>query len=194
MNAKQIIFSLLLVGIASGIIGFFVGKSNDIKITTKFIAGKTIRVDVPKEKLVIKYVIVPKVLSYVEKQRDTTYITSNPINKDSATVETVKDWNLERVYKDYLFKSDTLGTLGYDIHVQYNRIKSFSYNYTPVIKEVTKERKNTFIPYVSASYSTFNIVGIGLGTYYHNLGIGAEYQYNYDLQKKGLNMHVSIKF
>lgn len=194
MNAKQIIFILLLVGIASGIIGFFVGRSNDIKTTTKFIYGKTIRVDVPKEKLVTKYVIVPKVLSYVEKQRDTTYITSNPINKDSATVETVKDWNLERVYKDYLFKSDTIGTLGYDIHVQYNRIKSFSYNYTPIVKEVTKERKRTFIPYVSASYSTFNIVGIGLGSYYHNLGIGAEYQYNYDLQKKGLNMHVSIKF
>lgn len=194
MNAKQIIFSLILVGIVSGIIGFFVGRSNDIKITTKFIYGKTIHIDVPKEKLVTKYVIVPKVLSYVEKQRDTTYITSNPINKDSATVETVKDWNLDRVYKDYLFKSDTLGTLGYDIHVQYNRIKSFSYNYTPIVKEVTKERKRTFIPYVSASYSTFNILGVGLGTYYYNLGIGAEYQYNYDLQKKGLNLQFSIKF
>ena len=97
-------------------------------------------------------------------------------------------------YKDYLFKSDTLGTLEYNISVQYNRIKSFSYNYTPIYKEVTVERKRTFIPYVSTSYSTFNIVGIGLGTYYHNLGIGAEYQYNYDLQKKGLNMHFSIKF
>lgn len=194
MNAKQTIFSLLLVGIVSGIIGFFVGRSNDIKITTKFIYGKTIHIDVPKEKLVTKYVIVPKLLSYVEKQRDTTYITSNPINKDSAIEETVKDWNLDRVYKDYLFKSDTLGTLGYDIHVQYNRIKSFSYNYTPIVKEVTKERKNTFTPYVSASYSTFNIVGIGLGTYYYNLGIVAEYQYNYDLQKKGLNLQFSIKF
>ena len=194
MNSKKIIFSLLLVGIVSGIVGFFIGRSNEIEITTKWIKGETIHDTVPIEKLVTKYVIVTELLSYVEKKKDTTIITTNPINKDSAISETVKDWNLERVYKDYLFKSDTLGTLEYNINVQYNRIKSFSYNYTPIYKEVTKERKRTFIPYASASYSTFNIVGVGLGTYYHNLGIGAEYQYNYDLQKKGLNLQFSIKF
>ena len=194
MNSKKIIFSLLLVGIVSGIVGFFIGRSNEIETTTKWLKGETIHDTVPKKKLVTKYVIVPRLLSYVEKQKDTTIITTNPINKDSAISETVKDWNLERVYKDYLFESDTLGTLEYNINVQYNRIKSFSYNYTPIYKEVTIERKRTFIPYVSTSYSTFNIIGIGLGTYYHNLGIGAEYQYNYELQKKGLNMHFSIKF
>ena len=194
MNSKKIIFSLLLVGIVSGIVGFFIGRSNEIETTTKWIKGETIHDTVPKEKLVTKYVIVPELLSYVEKKKDTTIITTKPINKDSAISETVKDWNLERVYKDYLFESDTLGTLEYNINVQYNRIKSFSYNYTPIYKEVTKERKRTFVPYVSASYSTFNIVGMGLGTYYHNLGVGAEYQYNYDLQKKGLNLQFSIKF
>ena len=194
MNSKKIILSLLFVVVISGIVGFFIGRSNEIETTTKWIKGETIHDTVPREKLVTKYVIVPELLSYVEKKKDTTIITTKPINKDSAISETVKDWNLERVYKDYLFESDTLGTLEYNINVQYNRIKSFSYNYDPVYKEVTKEHKRTFIPYVSASYSTFNIVGIGLGTYYHNLGVGAEYQYNYDLQKKGLNMHVSIKF
>ena len=194
MNLKQTIFSFLLTAIAFGIIGFFIGKSNETKITTKWLKGETIHDTIPIKKLVPKYVIVPKLLSYVEKKKDTTVVTSKPINKNYAIVETVKDWNLERIYKDYLFKSDTLGTLEYNISVQYNRIKSFSYNYTPIYKEVTIERKRTFIPYVSTSYSTFNIVGIGLGTYYHNLGIGAEYQYNYDLQKKGLNMHFSIKF
>lgn len=194
MNSKKIIFSLLLVGIVSGIVGFFIGRSNEIETTTKWIKEETIHDTVPREKLVTKYVIVPELLSYVEKKKDTTIITTNPINKDSAISETVKDWNLERVYKDYLFKSDTLGTLEYNINVQYNRIKSFSYNYTPIYKEVTKERKRTFVPYISTSYSTFNIVGMGLGTYYHNLGVGAEYQYNYDLQKKGLNLQFSIKF
>ena len=194
MNSNKIILSLLFVVVISGIVGFFIGRSNEIETTTRWIKGETIHDTVPKEKLVTKYVIVPELLSYVEKEKDTTTITTNPIYKDSAMLETVKDWNLERVYKDYLFKSDTLGTLEYDINVQYNRIKSFSYNYTPIYKEVTKERKRTFIPYVSASYSTFNIVGIGLGTYYHNLGVGAEYQYNYDLQKKGLNLQFSIKF
>jgi len=194
MNSKKIIFSLLLVGIVSGIVGFFIGRSNEIETTTKWIKGETIHDTVPKKKLVTKYVIVPRLLSYVEKQKDTTIITTNPINKDSAISETVKDWNLERVYKDYLFESDTLGTLEYNINVQYNRIKSFSYNYTPIYKEVTKERKRTFVPYISTSYSTFNILGIGLGTYYHNLGVGAEYQYNYDLQKKGINMNLNIKF
>ena len=194
MNSKKIIFSLLLVGIVSVIVGFFIGRSNEIETTTKWIKGETIHDTVQREKLVTKYVIVPELLSYVEKQKDTTIITTKPINKDSAISETVKDWNLERVYKDYLFKSDTLGTLEYNINVQYNRIKSFSYNYTPIHKEVTKERKRIFIPYVSASYSTFNIVGMGLGAYYHNLGVGAEYQYNYDLQKKGLNLQFSIKF
>ena len=194
MNSNKIILSLLFVVVISGIVGFFIGRSNEIETTTKWIKGETIHDTVPREKLVTKYVIVPELLSYVEKKKDTTIITTKPINKDSAMEETVKDWNLERVYKDYLFESDTLGTLEYNINVQYNRIKSFSYNYTPIYKEVTKERKRTFIPYVSASYSTFNIVGMGLGTYYHNLGVGAEYQYNYDLQKKGLNLQFSIKF
>ena len=201
MNSKKIILSILLVGIISGIVGFFIGRSNEIDTTTRWIKGETVHDTVPKEKLVPKYINVPTLLSYAEKQnvcinsnKDTDIITTNPINKDSAMEETVKDWNLERVYKDYLFESDTLGTLEYNINVQYNRIKSFSYNYTPIYKEVTKERKRTFIPYASASYSTFNIVGVGLGTYYHNLGIGAEYQYNYDLQKKGLNLQFSIKF
>ena len=194
MNSKKIILSILLVGIVSGIVGFFIGRSNETKTTIQWIKGETIHDTVPKNKLVTKYVIVPKLLSYVEKKKDTTIITTKPINKDSAISETVKDWNLERVYKDYLFESDTLGTLEYNINVQYNRIKSFSYNYTPIYKEVAKERKRTFIPYISTSYSTFNIVGIGLGTYYHNLGVGAEYQYNYDLQKKGLNLQFSIKF
>ena len=194
MSPKKLILSLLFVVVISGIAGFFIGRSNEIETTTKWIKGETIHDTVPIEKLVTKYVIVPELLSYVEKKKDTTIITTKPINKDSAISETVKDWNLERVYKDYLFKSDTLGTLEYNINVQYNRIKSFSYNCTPIYKEVTKERKRTFIPYVSASYSTFNIVGVGLGTYYHNLGVGAEYQYNYDLQKKGLNLQFSIKF
>ena len=194
MNLKQTIFSFLLTAIAFGIFGFLIGRSNETKTTTKWLKGEIIHDTIPIKKLVTKYIIVPKLLSYAEKQKDSTTITSKPINKDSAIVETIKDWNLERIYKDYLFKSDTLGTLEYNISVQYNRIKSFSYNYTPIYKEVTIERKRTFIPYVSTSYSTFNIVGIGLGTYYHNLGIGAEYQYNYDLQKKGLNMHFSIKF
>lgn len=194
MNSNKIILSLLFVVVISGIVGFFIGRSNEIETTTKWLKGETIHDTVPKKKLVTKYVIVPRLLSYVEKQKDTTIITTNPINKDSAISETVKDWNLERVYKDYLFESDTLGTLEYNINVQYNRIKSFSYNYTPIYKEVTKERKRTFVPYISTSYSTFNIVGMGLGTYYHNLGVGAEYQYNYDLQKKGLNLQFSIKF
>lgn len=201
MNSKQLIFSLLLCGIISGVFGFFIGRSNEIDTTTRWIKGETVHDTVTKEMLVPNYINVPTLLSYAEKQnvyinsnKDTTIITTKPINKDSAISETVKDWNLERVYKDYLFKSDTLGTLEYNINVQYNRIKSFSYNYTPIYKEVTKERKRTFVPYISTSYSTFNIVGMGLGTYYHNLGVGAEYQYNYDLQKKGLNLQFSIKF
>lgn len=180
--------------ILSLIIGFFVGRTTSNENEIKYVKGETIKDSIPYNVLVPKYIKIPIILKYAEKIKDTIRLTEKPINKDSSLLETLKDFNIKRVYNDYLFKNDTLGELKYDIEVQYNRINKLKYEYTPIIKNVSTIKKRKYIPYISSSYSTFNIFGIGGGLYINNVGLGLEYQYDYNLQKNGLKFGINYKF
>ena len=61
-------------------------------------------------------------------------------------------------------------------------------------KEVlrTVQVKRTWQPFISGSYSTFGITGVGGGTFYHNLGF--EYQYQYSLRERMNGHQFSLKY
>lgn len=61
----------------------------------------------------------------------------------------------------------------------------------PIQKVIEKKRK--FEPFVSASYSTLDIVGVGGGFFYNNLG--SEYQYQRSFENKyGHLIGVKVNF
>jgi hypothetical protein len=84
------------------------------------------------------------------------------ITKEDTT-KIMRDWATKREYKETLFDSDTLGTCTIDAEVQYNRINSLEYTFTPIYKTVT----NTV--YEIKKYSGF--VGAG---YSRTIGNGAD--------------------
>ena len=61
-------------------------------------------------------------------------------------------------------------------------------------REVIRYVKKTWQPFVSASYSTFDIVGIGGGTFYNNLGLSYEYQYSLRERINGHRFSLKWKF
>ena len=185
------IFSLLIVIIGSITVGFFIGRSTiDTKTEIKYVKGETIidTVYIPspyaenkptKDKLVPIY------------KKDSTGIESSELDTAKSKDATIADWNLERKYANTLFNNE-YGNLSYDISVQNNKLSSFKYTHTPIQKQTNIYKEKVWQPYASASYSTLNYVGVGLGLFYHDIGF--EIRYITDFDKKGVDFGLKYKF
>lgn len=184
------ITSALLILLAL-IIGFFIGRSTiDTKTEIKYVKGKTIidTVYIPSpyaENKPIKDKLVPVY------KKDSTGIESSELDTAKSKDATIQDWNVERKYANTLFNNE-YGSLSYDISVQNNKLSSFKYTHTPIQKETNTYKEKVWQPYASASYSTLNYVGVGLGIFYHDLGL--EIQYVTDFNKKGVDIGLKYKF
>lgn len=182
--------SALLILLAL-IIGFLVGRSTiDVKTDVKYVKGKTIidTVYIPSpyaENKPIKDKLVPVY------KKDSTGIATSELDTVKSKDATIQDWNVERKYANTLFNNE-YGNLSYDISVQNNKLSSFKYTHTPIQKETTIYKEKVWQPYASASYSTLNYVGVGLGIFYHDIGFGAKYVT--DFNKKGVEFELKYKF
>lgn len=157
---KILIF--ISAAIAVWLLGFVLGRSTmPKKVSTeiKYLPGKiisdTIYVPTP-----VKEVIAPDTLNIIKyciehdmfkelfgnRKQDTVTVTK----QDSSIV--ISDWATQRLYSSTLFDNDTLGKFSYNANVQYNRLQSFDYTFTPVTKTVTvKERYiKKFSPFIGA--------------------------------------------
>jgi hypothetical protein len=76
--------------------------------------------------------------------------------------------------------------------MQYNKLDSISYTFTPIIKVAKIKEKKVVISFVGISYSTFNSAAIGGGLFYHNLGL--EYQYQISLKENQSGHFFSLKY
>ena len=174
------IFSLLIVIIGSITVGFFIGRSTiDTETDIKYIKGETVRDWFP--------ILTPFKVS----------IPADPIYKykeNTAVVDTaaiIEDWITKREYKQTLF-DNTHGKLDIDFTVQYNKPTDLRYSYIPIKEVNTIYKVKVWQPYASASYSTLNYVGVGLGIFYHDVGFGAKYVT--DFNKKGVEFELKYKF
>ena len=104
----------------------------------------------------------------------------------------IADWELKRTYKLTPFDNKTQGKLELFPVIQYNKLSALDYNFTPVIERQTIYKTKVWQPFISASYSTLNYIGIGGGIFYHNLGF--EYQYQKSLGSLGDGHTVGIKY
>lgn len=207
-NIKKMIKILLLkykwyaVALAAVLllaIGFFIGRANQKKITNtviEYLPGKEIRDSIPYPVPYETIVHQPKdVIHYLPSKKDTVWKDSNIyISEKIDTAKIVEQFAVENKYKQTLFDNDSLGSLIINSSVQYNQQKSLAYSFTPVHKVITNtiKRKNTFTPFVSASYNTLNYGGVGGGIFIKNIGF--EYKYLSNLKgSKGHECGIKIK-
>ena len=183
MKTTQLRFYIkyLIIGfIIGGLVCFFIGRSTiDLKTDIKYVKGETVRDWFP--------ILTPFKVS----------IPSDPIYKykeNTAVVDTaaiIEDWITKREYKQTLF-DNTHGKLDIDFTVQYNKPTDLRYSYIPIKEVNTIYKVKVWQPYASASYSTLNYVGVGLGIFYHDVGFGAKYVT--DFNKKGVEFELKYKF
>lgn len=70
------------------------------------------------------------------------------------TTKVINDWGSQRFYSENLFDNDTVGNCNVNIEVQYNRLKSLNYTFTPINKEVITENYliKTVKPFVGVGW------------------------------------------
>ncbi len=125
------------------------------------------------------------------------------ITKDDTTA-ILKDWATAREYNEKLFDFDTLGKCSVNATVQYNRLKSIGYEYSPAIKEVTKTIYSVkkWSPFVEVGYSTNpwsempdNVGEIGTGIFYNEkYGASLRYQRGFNSKNDYIGVSGILKF
>ena len=173
------------------IVGFFVGRAwqtNSIK--TEYVKGETIHdsINIPKP---CKIEIPAKQLLPIKP--DTFYVDSvRYITLKVDTAKIISEYINRKTYKPILFDDKENGKLSLGLVVQYNKLDSIGYEFTPVRKETTITKERIFTPFINASYNSFGYIGVGGGLYYKNIGVGAKYIT--DFKNKGLEISGHIKF
>ncbi len=107
------------------------------------------------------------------------------------TAKIISDYIAERAYSLTLF--DNLhGKLDISPTLQYNTLTDIPFTFTPINKTVYTQQKLSF--FSTVSYNTFNIVGVGAGVFYNNIGVHYKCLWKTDLNMKGYEVGVNLKF
>lgn len=164
---SKTIITIIITAIMAFGIGFFIGYKS---------VSKTI-VYTPQKTQVGTLNLLDKNIDFTETK--TSYIPPIFFTTDTIidTVRIVEDWQTIRAYNYTLF-DDKFGKLDLSQDIQFNKIASTSYQFTPITKTIYKEP--IFTPFITASYITDNSFTIGAGAIYHNIGL----QYNYNIPRQ----------
>lgn len=138
----------------------------------------------------VKFVEIPKVVFLPQKPvtlKDSTivYVTD--------TVKVIEEYVAINHYGFNVF-DDENGRLDINQSIQYNKLQSFDYTFTPIRKEITRTRERLFVPFVSASYNTLNYVGAGGGVFIKDFGLEYNYLYNVETKNDAHSFGVKYKF
>jgi hypothetical protein len=133
-----------------------------VKYVTLPAVSGTVPIDTPKT-------IIPHQISslpIIYWKHDTI-----PVIPDTAKI--IEEFLKEKTYDLTLFDDKEKGKLEVQPKVQFNVLSALDYTYTPIQREIIKKRR--FEPFVGASCSTLEVIGVGGGFFYDNVGM--EYQY-----------------
>lgn len=177
--------SKLIIAVISLVVGLFIGR-----LTTNVEDAEYVRQKPESGTALHTIVEEVKPLNPTLPVRDTVYLDNIVVQVvDSAKI--IEEYQLLRKYSDLLFDNE-YGTLKLNSEVQYNKRNALSYEFVPIQKVTSIQKKDVFTPYVRSSYSSFGIVGVGAGAYYHDLGIDFQYQRN--RYASGYEIGVNYKF
>ena len=187
-------WKLLLLGLLILSIGFIAGRCTDKTISKiEYIKGETVRDTIFATKLVPYKVEIPA-KPVLPMKPDTIRIPGKPeiIRMKVDTAQIIADYIKENSYSNVLFDDQQKGKLTVASVVQYNTLKKLGYEFTPIQKQTTIEKRRVFTPFVNASYNTFGYYGAGAGLYYYDVGVNVKYLS--DFKTKGYEFGVNIKF
>jgi len=186
---KYIVVAFVLLAI-----GFLAGRwTIKTKVKIEYIKGETIRDTIYSEKLVPYKVVIPDKPVLIMKF-DTIRIPGQPeyIVMKVDTAQIIAEYIKENSYRNTLFDNQTEGKLTVDAIVQYNKMQRLGYEFTPMQKQITIEKRRILTPFASGSYNSFGYFGIGGGLFYYDLGIGAKYITNFN--QSGYEIGLQYKF
>jgi hypothetical protein len=196
---KEIVTYIVVIVILL-LIGFFIGRKTTegkVIIETEYITLPQIHdtISAPYPVEVKKPVDTVRIIQDCLKKG--IYTELFPYKKETDTVYTsrdtaqiIYDWASVRTYKETLFDTDTVGKCEIGVSIQYNRLDTVVYTYTPVQRQttITKEKIRTISPFIGVGLSTsvaprgevgwHTSVDLEAGLFVkEKYGVGLEYQY-----------------
>ncbi len=177
--------------------GFFVGRCTITKEEkVEHVQGETVYGSLNPDFLTVKKEFKGdvKFLPYIFLKSDTIKIHDiEYISTIPDTAKIVEDFIVKREYQFNVFDNEN-GKLEVSPTVQYNRLLAFDYSFTPIKTVITKIDKPVFVPFLSASYSSFGIAGIGGGFFIKNTGIEYNYLHRPIDNQSGHMLGIKFKF
>lgn len=181
----------LIIMLLSVVLGFFAGRASTDRIEdTIAISGEPVSGSVTG----MQPVSETKPLNpELPMRRDTVYIDSIIYVRETVdTAAIIAEYELSRQYLVPLFDNQ-YGKLELSVSTQYNRLHDVSYTFLPIHTIQRVQIKKTWQPYVSSSYSTIGLIGVGGGLFYNSIGL--EYQRQYSVQNNQSSGHmIGLKY
>ena len=162
---------------------------------------KTDRIEYVKEEPVTGAITNPVPVSEEIPEKSVLPVRRDTLYKDNIiyvreavdTAAIILDYEKRRNYLIPLFDNQ-YGKLDMSMSAQYNKISDLSYTFVPIRTVQYVSVKKIWQPYVSTSYSTFNIAGIGAGMFYHNAALEYQYLRRFPDSRSGHMLAVKWKF
>lgn len=181
MNKSTVFIIGALVVLIAFTTGFFLGRGS-IKTgeVVEYKRGETVYGSLNPDFLTqpVEFAGNVRNIPYYLWKSDTVVVSEiEYINTIPDTAEIVKDFLVKREYDFNVFDDQTTGKLDVSQTVQYNKLQSFDYSFTPIQKHTTVTLSRTFEPFVSVGYNTLNQPSVGGGVFIHNIGL--EYNYTF---------------
>lgn len=191
LNLNNITIALIII-LSVFAIGFFIGRAtiqNEVIIEQK--RGETVYggVDTAYVNRPVETKGEIKYLPYYLWRTDTVFVSDiEYVNIEPDTAKILEDFITKRDYSFNVFDDDTIGKLDVKQVVQYNKLQSFDYAFTPIITTKTVLQRKLFTPFIGASYNTIGLITFSGGVFINNLGV--EYGYVYQMNNPyNINMN-----
>ncbi|NDV47921.1 hypothetical protein D0T49_12785 [Paludibacter sp. 221] len=179
----------LISGIICFVVGFFIGRSDkSVETQVRYEKQDTIEGSYGVPDLIpVKSILPDKtelptipVVFWIEDKEHIVQKVDTP-----AIIENYARAN----YYSKILYDDKYGKIDFSGKVQYNRLDSLSFKFTPIREVRTEVKEGVFQPFISAGYCTNGYFSFGGGVFYHRIGVEYSFQLRVTSYKLQENYH-----
>ena len=181
---------LIIIAIIAAFLAGLNFQSVEFRETIRYVQGETIR-----DSIIVPApyrVEIPKIV-HLPMRPDTVFLENEIVIVERVdTAQIIREFISIHHYAFNVFDIETVGRLDVRQSIQYNRLRSFDYEFTPIQREITRIIRPFLTPYISVSANTFSTLGIGGGVFVRNIGI--EYQFLHNTQMNSSGHQILLKY